>query len=281
MKIRRLTEAVGAEAEGLDLSLPIAPELAKEMRQAFIDAGVLIVRGQDLTPDQFVAFARCFGPDESYSGHLSEFLMPGHPEIITLSNMMENGKPLGVQDAGQYWHTDRSYVAQPAWSSMLYSRKVPHDDSGQPLGDTLFASTVAAFVALPKDEQARLEQLSVVHQYVFRFSKPNDSLPSVEHPLVLRHPASGAKCLYVNAGFTHHVSGVTEPESSALLEHLYAHCARDEFVYRHKWRVGDVLMWDNYSTIHNAVGNYGQHQHRYMWRTTIQGFPLPHMPTAA
>ena len=281
MKIRQLTMAIGAEVEGLDLREPIAPPDFAKIRQAFIDHGVLIVRGQDLDADQFIRFARCFGPDESYGSTLSEFLLPGHPEIISLSNIIENGRRLGVQDAGQYWHTDRSYVQQPAWSSMLYSRRVPHDDKGEPLGDTQFASTIAALAALPPDERARLGKLQAWHEYVFRFTKPNDSMPGVAHPIVLHHPLSGAACLYVNAGFTQRVIGLSPDESKALLERLYAHTARDEFVYRHKWRVGDVLMWDNYSTVHNAVSDYGPHQHRLMWRTTIKGIPLQHVAQAA
>lgn len=281
MKIRRLTPLLGAEAEGLDLTRPMSAADIESIKQAFTDSGVLIVRDQELTPDQFIRFARCFGPDESYGSTLSEFLMPGHPEIISLSNIVENGKRLGVQDAGQYWHTDRSYVRQPSWSSMLYSRIIPHDEQGQPLGDTLFSSMVAALAALPQAEQDQLEKLSAWHEYVFRFSKPNDSLPGVAHPLILRHPVSGARCLYVNAGFTHRIIDLPTAQSDALLKKLYEHSAREEFVYRHKWRVGDVLMWDNYSTIHNAAGNYGPHQHRLMWRTTIKGFPLQHMAEAA
>lgn len=281
MKIRRLTDVIGAEVEGVDLSGSVAAADLAAIKQAFTDHGVLIVRGQELDPNQLIRFARTFGPDEPYGSTLSEFLLPGHPEIISLSNIVENGHRLGVQDAGQYWHTDRSYVKQPAWSSMLYARRIPHDDRGLPLGDTLFASTVAALAALPATERARLRTLSAWHEYVFRFSTPNDSLPGVAHPLILRHPLSGAECLYVNAGFTRRVLGLAPEESQALLEHLYAHTARDEFVYRHKWRVGDVLMWDNYSTVHNAVGNYGPHQPRLMWRATIKGFPLQHAAQAA
>ena len=274
MKLNPLTPKIGVEIQGIDLRQPLSDTDVLMLKKAFTDAGVLIVRNQDLTPDQFVRFARYFGPDESYGGHLKDYLLPSFPEIISLSNMLENGKPLGVQDAGQYWHTDRSYVNTPGWASVLLSKKIPHDETGEPLGDTLFASTAAALAALPEAEQRALEQLRAVHEYVFRFSKPNDSLPSVQHPVILKHPLSGARCLYVNDGFTKCIADVTNEESDQLLRKLYAHQVRDEFVYRHRWQVGDVLMWDNYSTIHNAVGNYGPDQHRLMWRTTIQGFPL-------
>jgi len=274
MEIRPLTPVIGAEAINIDLTKRLSNSEIIEIKQAFTNAGVLIVRNQNLNPEQFIQFARYFGSDESYSGHLSEYLLPDHPEIISLSNIVENGKALGVQDAGQYWHTDRSYVATPGWASVLFSKKIPHDDAGNPLGDTLFASMSAALTDLPENEQLELEKINAIHEYVFRFSKPNDSLPPVVHPVILRHPLSGARCLYVNEGFTKCIKDVSAEKSDLILKKLYQHATRQKFIYQHKWRVGDVLMWDNYSTIHNAVGNYTSNQHRHMWRTTIQGFPL-------
>ncbi|MEI6469666.1 MAG: TauD/TfdA family dioxygenase, partial [Betaproteobacteria bacterium] len=134
MEIRPLTPVIGAEAINIDLTKRLSNSEIIEIKQAFTNAGVLIVRNQNLNPEQFIQFARYFGSDESYSGHLSEYLLPDHPEIISLSNIVENGKALGVQDAGQYWHTDRSYVATPGWASVLFSKKIPHDDDGNPLG---------------------------------------------------------------------------------------------------------------------------------------------------
>lgn len=279
MEIRKLSDSVGAEVIGVDFSKPLSKEAFAPIRQAFIDHGMLLARGQELTPEQMIAVGHHFGPDEPYSSTLGEFLMEGHPELIVLSNIVEGGKARGVNGGGQYWHTDRSYVRQPAWSSMLYARVVPHDADGNPLGDTEFASTTAAYAALPPDLKVQVDRLWAWHQYVFRFSKPNDSMPGVQHPIALPHPVSGKKCLYVNAGFTDHVVGLSEADSKDFLERLYAFQTEPRFVYRHKWKVGDMLMWDNYSTIHNAIPNYGDTP-RLMWRSTIKGFELEHMRTA-
>jgi taurine dioxygenase len=276
MQVKPLSQAVGAEVQGVDLRRPLSDDEFQTIRSAFLTHGVVILRNQHLNEEQFVSFAQRFAPLESYESTLKEFLKPDYPDIIVLSNIVENGVKLGVSDAGQYWHTDRSYVAKPAWSSVLYALRVPHNEAGEPIGDTIFASAAAAAAALPVNERRELEQMKARHEYVFRFTKPNDSMPGVEHPLFISHPVTGAPILYVNEGFTKNLVGVPEETSKEMLAKLYAFVARDEFTYRHKWRVGDVLMWDNYSTQHRAVGDYGPHQPRLMWRTTIQGFPLQH-----
>lgn len=274
MEIRKLTPTVGCEVSGIDLSRPLDAPTIEKLKNAFVEHGVLIMRGQHLDERQFIDFARGFGPLESYESTLSQYLMPQHPDILVLSNMMENGRQVGVQDAGQYWHTDRSYVAQPAWSSVLHAKRIPHDENGKPLGGTLFSSMVGAVDMLDGELRKKLEKLSVLHEYVFRFSKPNDSMPAATHPLILEHPLTKKPCLYVNAGFTKKILGMAEEESKALLESLYAHITSESLVYRHEWQEGDLLMWDNYSTQHRAVNDYKPGQDRLMWRTTIQGFPL-------
>ncbi|CAN5478326.1 TauD/TfdA family dioxygenase [soil metagenome] len=274
MRITPLSAPVGALIEGVDLREPLSADDFAQIREAFVDRGVVVVRNQQLDEAQFVGIARRFGEIESYESTLGQYLNAKQPAIIMLSNIVENGRKLGVQDGGQYWHTDRSYVERPAWSSMLHSKMIPHDEHGTPLGDTMFASMSAAYDALPTDEQRALEQLTAQHEYVYRFSKPNDAMPPVEHPVVLRHPLTGRPGIYVNAGFTAKLLGMSEAESQQKLASLYAHATEDRFVYRHRWQVGDVLMWDNYSTQHRAVGDYGPDQHRLMWRTTIQGFEL-------
>lgn len=274
VNIKPLNAALGCEIVGLDLSQPLDPEIVAQIKQAFVEYGVLIARGQNFTEPEFVGFSNRIGEHESYESTLSEYLLPGHPEILVLSNIVENGKKLGVQDAGQYWHTDRSYVARPAWSSILHAKRVPFNKQGEPLGDTKFSSSIAAFKALPRQKQEDLRRRTAWHEYVFRFSKPNDSMPGVAHPVVLKHPLSGEPCLYVNAGFTQKIIGVSENESKDLLSYLYEHATKEEFVYTHKWQPGDLLMWDNYSTQHKAINNYGADDPRLMWRTTLQGFPL-------
>jgi taurine dioxygenase len=274
MELKLTGAALGAEIVGLDLAVPLPTNEREQLRDALARHGVLFVRGQHLAPSQFVQFARNFGEIERYDSTLSQYLLPGQPEIIVLSNIEKDGKPIGVVDAGTYWHTDRSYVAKPAWSSCLYAVEVPHAEDGTPLGDTEFSSTTAAYEALPASDCEALERLSAWHEYVFRFSERNESMPGVSHPVVLAHPLTGARCLYVNQGFTHHILDLPEDESTRLIERLFEHVRQPQFVYRHRWKVGDLLLWDNYSTQHRATGGYKLPQRRHMWRTTIQGFAL-------
>ena len=270
MKIQPLTEDLGAEATGIDL-MRNQNELADPLRSALIDRGVLVVRDQRVDAKQFVEIARGFGPIEPYESTVKQFLMPDHPEIIMLSNMMRDGKPLGLSDAGQYWHTDRSYVEEPAWSSMLHAIKLPIDEFGVTHGNTQFTSSIAAFAALPNVMKAQLRKLNAVHRYIYRYTKaPQNPLPPVEHPVVLKHPYNGQECLYVNSGFTSHIVGMSEQKSQVLLKALYAHLAQPQFVYTHQWRTGDVLLWDNFATQHNAVADYQLPLERLMWRTTIR-----------
>jgi taurine dioxygenase len=274
MKINPTGAALGVEVADVDLRTPLPESDRRAIREALLHNGVLFVRGQQLDERQFVEVARLFGEIERYDSTLSKYLKPNQPEIIVLSNIVENGQPIGVQDAGTYWHTDRSYVAKPAWSSCLYALEVPHANDGTPLGDTEFANMTAAYHALPPAERERLERLFAWHEYVFRFSEKNESMPGLRQPVVLKHPVTRAPCLYVNKGFTHRIVGLPEGESAALLERLFEHAKREEFIYRHQWQVGDLLIWDNYSTQHRATGGYALPQRRHMWRTTIQGFPL-------
>lgn len=274
MELLPLDAPLGIEVRGIDARAPLSGTQHAALREALSRYGVLLVRDQELDASQFVAFARGFGEIEMYDDHLSDYLLDGQREIIVLSNIEKDGKPIGVVDAGTYWHTDRSYVSKPAWSSCLYALEVPHADDGTPLGDTEFASMTKAFRALPSAVQARLATLSAWHEYVFRFSPRNDALPGVVHPIALHHPLTGECCLFVNKGFTHHVLGLPDGEGNALLEELYEHVRKPQFVYRHRWRRGDLLMWDNYGTQHRATGGYALPQRRHMWRTTIQGFPL-------
>lgn len=271
MKFMSTGAALGAELVGADLRNPLTAEQQEQVRQALARHGVIFARNQMLSESEFVRFARSFGEIESYASTLQNFILPDHPEILVLSNIERDGKPVGVKDAGSYWHTDRSYVENPAWTSCLMAKEVPHDDSGHPLGDTEFASMTAALEALQHDIRQRVEGLHAWHEYVFRFSEKNESMPGVAHPIVLKHPLTGQPCLYVNRGFTHRVVELDEEEGAELLQLLYAHAEQKRFTYRHKWQVGDVLLWDNYATQHNATGGYGPHQRRLMWRTTVKG----------
>ena len=266
--------ALGMEIQGMDLSKPISAAESAQLKEALVRNGVIFFRNQQLDAQGVVDFAKTFGPIEPYGSTLQDFLLPEQQEILVLSNVVVDGKPIGVVDAGGFWHTDRSYVTKPAWLSCLYALEVPFADDGTPLGDTEFASTTAAYRALPKAQRDRLEHLNAEHQYVFRWSKDNGSMPPVRHPIALKHPLSKETCLFVNKGFTHRIPDLPAEESQALLDELFEHAAKSEFIYRHQWKKGDVLLWDNYATQHLATGGYSLPKRRHLWRTTVQGFDL-------
>lgn len=271
MKISKLSPCLGAEVTGLDLSNALPDHAFQQLRDAFLTHSVLVIRDQHLSPDEFVHVSRKFGALEPYESTVKPFLMPGHPEIILISNVKEGGRNIGIEDAGQYWHTDRSYVLDPAWASLLYAIEIPVDAQGVVRGDTRFASTVAALEALPAAQREYLRGLQAVHRYVYRYTSPGaQPLPEVVHPVVLRHPFTGTESLYVNAGFTDRLVEVDMAHSRTLLDPLYAYIGQPQFIYVHKWRPGDIVMWDNFATQHRATGDYELPLRRLLWRTTIR-----------
>lgn len=277
---------LGAEISGVDLTRPVDDATFAEIERAFYNESVVVFRGQNISEEQHIAFSRRFGNLEVHvSG--ARYLHPRHPEIRINSNIIENGKPIGATDAGQYWHTDLSYMGEPSKCSLLYAVEVPTKE-GRSLGDTQFVSVTAAYDALPADIKKRLQGSKAVHSYSYRYYKLTDAgkqrpqltveqkarTPDVEHPVVATHPYTGKKCLFVNEGFTTRIVGMPEAESSALLADLFAHVRKPEFLYAHKWAVGDLLMWDNLSTQHFAVADYALPLRRKMQRTTVTGVAL-------
>lgn len=283
IRIKPLTEHIGAEVLGADLSRPLGPSDAEKLNHAFNTHGVLLFRRQSLTPEQHILFSRNFGDLEIHV--LKQYLLENRPEVLVISNVVEDGRQLGIKDAGQYWHTDLSYKEKPSKGSILYAKRVPDPSGGRTYGDTCFVSTGAAYDALPSAEQARLEGLKATHRYEARYEKlrkENDTrreltedqkkeVPPVIHPVIRTHPYTGRKCVYVNEGFTTGIVDMPPQESDQLLQKLYKLCTQEKFMYRHKWQIGDVLMWDNCSTQHLAIADYGPDQPRLMHRTTIAG----------
>jgi taurine dioxygenase len=276
---------VGLEVRGVDLSQDLADDDFARIEKAFDDNGLLIFRGQRLTEEQHIRFSRRFG--ELVVPVLTQYLHPKYRDIFIVSNVVEDGRSIGSNDAGQFWHTDMSYSPRPARGSLLYAREVPMEN-GKARGDTQFSSMYAAYEALPEPMKRRLEGLTAIHGYGERYNKRLEVIrtregsheelskeqrvaPQAEHPVVRSHPRTGRKCLYVNEGLTERIVGLAEAESRSLLHELWAHCTRPEFVYTHAWRVGDLLMWDNCSTQHNAVADYRLPLRRLMHRTTIKG----------
>jgi len=274
---------LGAEIRGIDLSRPIDGAAFREIERAYAEHGVLVFRDQHLTERQLVAVTERFGEVEEYVR--STFALPGHPEIILITNIEKDGEFVGVADAGTTWHTDMSYIPAPPRGSLLYAREVPVKD-GTVLGDTLFSSTAAAYDDLPDATKTLLEGRRTVHSYEGKHArrakagksnrKPlteeeRASLPPVDHPVIRTHPQSGRKCIYVVAGECVGITGMSDAEAEPLLEDLAARCTRPEYTYRHHWQQYDLVMWDNCLVQHLAIHNYALPQRRMMWRTTIMG----------
>ena len=279
LKLQPASPALGAYVEGLDLSQPLSEPVRNDLVRAHADFGVLFFRDQQLSPEAHIALAEQFGEI-----NVNRFFTPvqAHPEIAEVRK-----EPDQTSNIGGGWHTDHSYDQVPALGSMLYAREVP--PAG---GDTLFASMYAAYEALSEGMKKMLEGLSAVHssRHVFgaQANRPadiNDRLGNQEaatqdavHPVVLTHPRSGKKGLYVNPGFTICFAGWTEQESEPLLRYLYQHAARPEFTYRFQWAPGSLAFWDNRCTWHFAVNDY-QGERRLMHRITLEGEPLADAPT--
>ncbi len=281
LQVKKLTPKFGAEIIGVDLSKPVPEELFREIEDVFNNSGVVVFRGQNITEDQHVEFSKRFGDLEIHVR--KDALMKNRPEIFVVSNVIENGKPVGSIDAGQFWHTDLSYKQVPSRGSLLLAREVPVRD-GKSLGDTMFCGTIPAFDGLNAALQVRLEGLNAVHHYEKGYNRDRPSgkrvpltdeqrkaLPDVVHPVVRKHPYTGKKCLFVNEGYTAEIIGLPKSESDSILNQLFEHCLKDEFIYRHNWQVGDLVMWDNCSTQHKAVGDYEPAMRRRMDRTTLKG----------
>jgi taurine dioxygenase len=278
--IEPVGQGLGARVTGLDLAQPLPEADLAHILRGIARHGVLCFPDQHLDPAAQAAFSRRFGTLEV---HVSgAFQVPGQPEVMILSNMTDNGKPDGLPDAGQDWHTDMSFSRTIAFLNFNYILTVPRRN-GQALGDTLFADQAAAYDALPPAMQARLQGLTATHDFEkfweMMRARAGDgtvraplteaqrrSKPPVSHPLVMTHPLSGRKVLYANPGYTMRIDGLAQPESDALLAFLFEHQTRPEFCYAHSWTENDLLVWDNIRTIHNAVADYGPDEHRYMRR---------------
>jgi taurine dioxygenase len=271
--------ACGAEIV-VDLSHELDDASFRELEAAFHDNIVVVFRGQHLSEEQHIAFSRRFGELEIHI--VAKYLLPDHPEILLISNIRDaTGEHIGLADAGFTWHTDTSYRRRPSRCSLLYAKEVPHS-GGEALGDTVFANTIAAYEALPQPMKRQLAGRSAVHRYAARrrvADSPRPKLtsaqlaetPDIPHPIVRTHPYTGRKSLYVTAGECIGITGMPEDEALQLIDELDRHCVRPEFLYRHKWRVGDLLMWDNASAMHLAVCDYALPQRRLMHRTTVVG----------
>lgn len=274
---------LGATVRGLDLSRPLADAEFAAILRALGDHGVLRFPDQRLDPPALRDLSARFGRIQgSVTGR---FHHRDAPEVGILSNIVENGEPVGIADAGQDWHTDMSYTATRGFLNVLYAVRVPVRD-GVPLGDTLFANTVAAAADLPAEVRARLSGLTARHdfnKFWERMRHRPGSLrapltpeqrakrPPAVHPVLMRHPISGRTILYANPGYTERILELEEDESARLLDFLFAHQLQARYRWAHRWTEGDLLVWDHLRTIHNAVPDYdaARGEHRLMWRCQV------------
>jgi taurine dioxygenase len=276
IEVRPIAGALGAEIHGIDLAQGPSQEQFAEIQSAFHAYGVIFFRKQYLTPEEHLAFAERWG-----AININRFFtaVDGYPMIAEVRK-----EPDQKNNIGGGWHTDHSYDAVPALGSMLYAREVPV--SG---GDTMFANMSLAYETLSAGLKQTLGDLKAVHssRHVFgpnarylretdlkgRISHPELATQDAVHPVIIRHPDTGRRTLYVNPGFTVRFDGWTDEESRPLLDYLYRHAARPEFTCRFHWQQGSLAFWDNRATWHYALNDY-QGQRRLLHRITVEGVPI-------
>jgi taurine dioxygenase len=282
MKIVPNPGGTGVRIEAIDLRQPLSATDFKAILRALGHHGVICFPDQDLDAAQLSAYGARFGTLEQNVANM--FYAPGHPEVMILSNMRdEAGKPIGLHDAGQGWHTDMSYSKDVAIANALHAKRVPMRD-GKPLGDTQFLNMHAAYKDLPAEVKAKLEGRTAIHDFnkfwELMRSRPGSiraplteeqrrRKPPVSQPIFRVHPITGKRVLYCNPGYAIEIEGMPKAESDAMLQYLFAHQSQPKYLYSHSWTPGDVLMWDNIATTHNAVADYGPEEHRYILRVQI------------
>lgn len=276
---RPLGTTFGAEVSGIDLAMPVDAKAAGALRALWQTHALLLFRAQQLAEKDLVAFSRNFGPLEIHLRR--EYLSPENPEILYVSNLKKDGRPIGIlADTEVGWHYDQIYLPRPAVGSLLYSVIIPQDR-----GATSFADMSAAYAALPEGTKRRIEGRKAVQSYAaFNrvYSVPTSEeqrkkSPDIEHPLVRTHPYTGKKALYICPGMTIRVVGLGEQESADLLAELFEWATQPRFVYTHTWKLGDALLWDNACTMHRREPFDGTQQ-RLMKRTTILPDPAVAVP---
>jgi taurine dioxygenase len=267
----------------VDLAQDLDAATFRRIEEAFDHYGVIFFRSQKISVEQQIAFARRFGEVEINVN--TQACLPGHPEVLLVSNIKENGRYIGLADAGTTWHTDMSAYACPPRCSMLYAMEVPRAADGTVLGDTIFTSAAAAYDALAPEIKARLAGKRSTHSYLAKMNARKAAVgltreitpehlsktPPIAHPIFRTHPVTGRKCIYVTEGECTGIDGMAEADALPLISGLHRHLVESRFQYRHRWRVGDVLMWDNCTCQHLAVRDYGEDQRRLMHRVTVNG----------
>jgi len=277
MQVTPLSPRFGIAIEGIDLNAPLSDDAFAELHKLFVDNKLVCFKNQALSAKGQIAFSKRFGPLEVHV--LTQYNHPDHPEIFRLSNRVVDGKPLGIADGGSYWHSDLAFQEYPAKATILNALEVPPEG-----GDTLFADMEAAYEALSPEWKARLEGLRAVHRYRRKPTSNDQSTrvelneeqkaktPDVVHPLIRTNPDTGRRAIFAHPGMTAEIVGLPAQEGDDILNYLFEHTVLPEFRHDFRWSPGDVVMWDNRSTMHSATTrNLPAGQYRTLYRTTVRG----------
>ena len=266
--ITPLLDAIGAAITGVDLSQDVDAETVAAIKQAWLDNIIIVFPGQDITDDEQEIFCRNFGELELVRTTTS--IDKDHPSIMMITNVKDSGKPTALEDGEMMFHYDQCYYEQPSMGSTLYAIEIP--DEG---GNTLFASCIKAYDALSGDWKQRIEGLRALNYYDYARNptmRPDDVNPDVPqwtHPVVRVHPETGKKAIYVNRLMSILIEGLSAEESDEILNFLFDHIEKPEFVYEHVWTVGDMMMWDNRCSVH-ARTYFSPKKRRMMRRVTVR-----------
>lgn len=276
VEFKPISNAIGAEILGVDISKPVPPETFAEIRRIWLDNNIILFRGVDWTPDEQIAFSKNFGEIEMHT--LSDYHMPGKPEIFINSNVVVNGKPVGAQKSGRFWHSDSQFLAVPSSATLLFAREVPPVE-----GDTLYANMYRAYEELPAAMKKRIEGLKATYSRVKAWEigyknrapmtpEQKARFPDVTHPIVRTHPETGRRALYIGAWEERvRIEGLPADEGEALGKELYAWAIQPRFVYGHHWETGDLIVWDNRCSMHCALPFDESKYRRLMHRCTVVG----------
>jgi taurine dioxygenase len=276
LRIQALSHALGAEVQGVDLTAALDDMTVDALLDAWNENHILLVRGQKLSPESLIRFSRRFGELDRHDA-TPYYRLAEHPEILQITNRMIGGKPSETRNTGRNWHSDYSYTNRPAAASMLYCEEKP------PVGgDTMFCNMVRAYETLSDKMKRIVDGLEAVYDFGLvagvnerdpaKTAEMRRINPPIAHPAVRVHPRSGKKALYVSER-TSHFHGMTAAESRPLIQFLCAHATSPENVYRHRWQVNDLILWDNRTTMHMALADFDQAAPRHMLRTTLLGEP--------
>jgi len=273
--IRRLSNALGAEVQVVNLCKTLSNSEFDQIHRAFLDHGILLFRDQEITREQHIAFSRRFGELDNHDS-LPRDRHPDYPELLMVTNVPKaNGAPSDSKYTGHLWHSDMSFTPVPSLGSLLRGITIP--DVG---GDTMFTNMYRAYDTLSDGMKKMIEPLHGIHTGTRKVDDPNSDRekeqrkinPPIAQPVVRVHPETGRKALYIGEKVSCFV-GMTVEESKPLIDYLVKHATRPQFVYRHQWKQDDIVLWDNRCTMHIALGDYQEGEIRHLERTTVKGTP--------